>query len=59
LTQNEDLKNISFLSKSFDVRQLDANIPGIIEGAVVRLVNQNADKNEKASVEGAKGQGAV
>jgi HD-like signal output (HDOD) protein len=67
LTQNEDLKNISFLSKSFDVRQLDANIPGIIEGAVVRLVKQNADKNEKvsadktetASVEGAKGQGVV
>jgi hypothetical protein len=67
LTQNEDLKNISFISKSFDVRQLDANIPGIIDGAVVRLVKQNADKNEKvsadktekASVEGAKGQGAI
>jgi len=63
LTQNEDLKNISFISKSFDVRQLDANIPGIIDGAVVRLVKQNADKNEKvsadktekASVEGLKG----
>jgi HD-like signal output (HDOD) protein len=63
----DDLKNISFISKSFDVRQLDANIPGIIDGAVVRLVKQNADKNEKvsadktekASVEGAKGQGAI
>ena len=37
LAKNEDLKNVSFVSKSFDVRQLDANIPGIIEGAVVRL----------------------
>lgn len=38
LTQKEELKSISFISKSFDVRQLDANIPGVIEGTVVRLV---------------------
>jgi HD-like signal output (HDOD) protein/CheY-like chemotaxis protein len=50
LTQQEDLKNISFMSKSFDVRQLDANIPGIIDGTVIRFVKQNVDINEKATV---------
>jgi HD-like signal output (HDOD) protein len=44
LANKEDLKNISFIAKSFDLRQLDANIPGIIEGTVVRLVKQNLDK---------------
>ena len=38
LARDEELKNISFISKSFDLRLLDANIPDIIEGKVVRLV---------------------
>lgn len=41
LAHMEELKNISFISKSFDLRQLDANIPGIIEGTPVKLVQQN------------------
>jgi hypothetical protein len=50
LAEREELKNISFISKSFDLRQLDANIPGIIEASVVRLVRQNDVAIKKAPV---------
>ena len=48
LAQKEELSAVSFFSKSFDVRHLDANLSSIIEGKAVRVLHENDTQKENA-----------
>jgi HD-like signal output (HDOD) protein/ActR/RegA family two-component response regulator len=48
LTKKEELSKISFISKSFDLRHLDANISSIIDGKVTRVLQFSDAQKENA-----------
>ena len=48
LAQKEELSAVSFFSKSFDVRHLDANLSSIVEGKAVRVLHGNDTQKENA-----------